>query len=75
MIEQKPTGYNLLGFALWNLNLVKRLILVEGWVERSETQHIRAGSTQPTRNQGLRSASNYSIYFNNALSGNAQKML
>jgi hypothetical protein len=51
--ERKPTDNNMLGFAFWDQSLAKRLILV-GWVERSETQHIRAGSTQPTRKQGFR---------------------
>ena len=43
-----------LGFALWSPSLPKRLIPV-GWVERSETQHVRADSTQPTKNQDFHS--------------------
>ena len=51
LYEQKPTCNNLLGFALLDLSVSKRLILIEGWGERSETQHVRAGSTQPTKNK------------------------
>ena len=54
MPERKPTGNILLVFALRNIGSAEHMNLA-GWLERSETQHVRAGSIQPTRNRTFRS--------------------